>query len=145
MATSITITGIAEAKSFVTDLPANVAKQTILQMSQIAFTSMQDGAGRHRKTGNLFASLYNRQIPDGRQVGHDEQRAPYAPFVVFGTKPHKIYPKDKKALRWVTGNGFVFAKFVNHPGYRGDNYLETAAADAVREMPKIVDTIIKGN
>src|SRR6202162_108876 len=40
--------------------------------------------------------------------------ASYAPFVEFGTKPHTIYPKDKKALFW-PGASHPVAK-VNHPG-----------------------------
>jgi hypothetical protein len=88
--------------------------------------------------------VFNRAIPNGREVGHDGQRAPHAEFVLFGTRPHIIRPKDKKALRWVSGNGFVFARVVNHPGYLGDNYLETAATDAIKAMPGIVDQAIKG-
>src|ERR1700719_525659 len=40
--------------------------------------------------------------------------ASYAPFVEFGTKPHVILPKDKKALYW-PGASHPVAK-VNHPG-----------------------------
>jgi hypothetical protein len=124
-------------------LPANLERTAILRMSQVAFDAMQDGAARHSKKGDLFASIYNRAIPKGREVGHDPQRAPHALFVVFGTKPHVIRPKTKKALRWVSGNGFAFAGKVNHPGYRGDNYLQRAADEAVRQMPAIINAAIK--
>jgi hypothetical protein len=124
-------------------LPANLERTAILRMSQIAYDQMQDGARSHSKKGDLFASIYNRAIPKGREVGHDPQRAPHALFVVFGTKPHVIRPKTKKALRWVSGNGFAFAGKVNHPGYRGDNYLQRAADEAVRQMPAIINAAIK--
>ncbi len=38
--------------------------------------------------------------------------------------------KIGQVLRWASGNGFVFAKIVHHPGYKGDPYL-TRARDAI--------------
>ena len=47
----------------------------------------------------------------------------YAPHVEFGTKPHDIRPRSKKALSWISHqvfdvawSGRVFAKIVHHPG-----------------------------
>ncbi len=34
----------------------------------------------------------------------------------YGTKPHIIRPKDRKALRIPTEEGYVFAKQIDHPG-----------------------------
>ena len=66
-------------------------------MSQVAYDAMQTGAARHTKTGVLFQSIYNRSAgPERREVGHDPQRAPYAPFVIFGTRPHRIAPKKRR-------------------------------------------------
>lgn len=145
MATTIRIDGLAESTVEIRELPPTVARQTILGMSQLAYDGMQAGAGRHNKTGALFQSVYNRALaPLQRQVGHDAQRAPHAVFLLHGSRPHKIAPKDKKALRWVSGNGFVFARTVNHPGYRGDNYLEDAADAAIRGMAELVDRAMKG-
>lgn len=139
------ITGVNVAQTWVRDLPPNVAKDVVLRMSQIAYDAVQLGADRHTKTGALFQSVYNRQIPNGREVGHDPTRAPYAQFVIFGTRPHVIRPKNKKALRWPAGAGFRFAKFVNHPGYRGDDYMTTAADYAVRQFANLVDQSLKDN
>jgi hypothetical protein len=58
--------------------------------------------------------------------------------VLFGTKPHKIMPKDKKVLRWAGPGGFVFAKVVNHPGYEGDHYLNDAADKAINQFAEIL-------
>jgi len=143
MAISVTIQGLDGVIVELGKFGPQLAKRVVLDMSQIAYDSMQSGASRHSKKGDLFASVYNRAVPGGREVGHDPARAPHAPFVVFGSRPHVIRPKDKKALRWVSGNGFIFAKFVHHPGYRGDNYLETSASDAIKAMPGIVDRAIK--
>jgi hypothetical protein len=43
--------------------------------------------------------------------------AAHAPFVEFGTKPHTINARFRKALKIpVQGNGFIFRRFVRHPG-----------------------------
>ena len=140
----ITITGLAEAQKFVTDVPQVIARRVILDMSQIAYDRMQEGAGRHTKTGALFDSVYNKSLsPLSRQVGHDERRAPHARFILHGTKDHKVAPKDKKALRWAGNGKFFFSKGHMVKGIVADNYLETAAAEAVRQMPAIVDRAMK--
>ncbi len=53
--------------------------------------------------------------------------APYARFVDQGTRPHKIRPRRRKALRWAVEGGFAFAKVVNHPGTRPRRFFERAA------------------
>lgn len=141
----VSFTGISEVTGTLQRLPAAFQKDTILRMSQVAYDVAQVGAGRHNKTGALFQSLYNRSIPNGREVGHDTGRAPHAIFVQLGTRPHVIMPNKKKALRWSSGGKFFFAGKVNHPGYRGDAYLIDAATQAVRQFAAIVDTALKEN
>jgi len=48
--------------------------------------------------------------------------ASYAPHVEFGTKPHVIVPKDKKALYWPGAAHPV--KRVNHPGSKPNQFME---------------------
>lgn len=143
MSLFIKFEGLSEASGTLRRLPAALEKKTILRLSQVAYDEAQRGAGRHNKTGALFQSLFNRAIPNGREVGHDPQRAPHAIFVLLGTRPHVIRPKNKKALRWASGGRFFFAGKVNHPGYRGDAYLINAATLAVREFSKILDQALK--
>lgn len=128
------------------DLPKRSKDRVIARMSEIAYDAVRDGAGRHRKTGNLQNSVFNRPIKGGREVGHDgdflrrtASNVDYSLFVLFGTRPHEIKPRRKKALRWTSGGNFVFAKLVNHPGYIGDNYLFRAADDAVGNLPRLID------
>lgn len=137
--------GLSEVTGTLQRLPAGFEARTIELMSQKAYDTAQVGAGRHNKTGSLFQSLYNRSIPNGREVGHDTSRAPHAIFVQLGTRPHEIRPRKKKALRWASGGGFFFAGKVNHPGYRGDAYLIQAATDAVRQFAAVVDQAFKEN
>jgi hypothetical protein len=71
------------------------------------------------------------------EIYHDLKAAPHALFVHWGTKPHLIKPKNKKALRWAGPNGWVFAQIVHHPGYKGDPYLENARSSVVRGFTRI--------
>jgi len=151
MGFQIKINGLEVATAFVAELPAKLEKRVLLGMSQIAYDAMQRGADEHTKTGKLFQSVYNRAIPNGREVGHDPALTrtdfaggmSYSVFVNFGTRPHKIRPKNKKALRWAGPGGFIFATEVNHPGYIGDNYTGRAALDAVRQFDRIVSAAIQ--
>lgn len=120
-------------------------KDVILRMSQIAYDEVQAGAGRHFDTGALFQSTFNRKTLNGRSVGHDSNRAPHAMYVIFGTRPHVIRPKDKKALRWAVPGGFAFAKEVNHPGYRGDDYFTKARDEAIDGIGAVVATTLRNN
>jgi hypothetical protein len=135
--------GLNETARELPQISENLRKPVILGLSQVAYDSAQRGAARHNKTGALVQSLFNRAIPEGRQVGHDAQRAPHAIFVNFGTKPHVIKPKTKNALRWSAGGRFHFARIVHHPGYIGDNYIFAAADEAVRQFERIVDAALK--
>ncbi len=87
-------------------------------------------ADSHRDTGNMRNSIFvlkqGNASHRARTIGVDLNKAHYAYYVTFGFKPFTIKPKNKKALRWVSGNGFKFAKFVNHPGYKGSPILEPA-------------------
>lgn len=143
MAITVKVVGIETVKAELLQLPQTLERSVIRQMAQAAFEVSYRGADSHTKTGKLAMSLFNRAIPKGREVGHDPTVAPHALFVQFGTRPHKIRPKNKKALRWAGPNGFTFAREVNHPGYRGDPYLNRAADDAIRRFSSFVDNAIK--
>lgn len=56
--------------------------------------------------------------------------APYAGFVIAGTSPHPIYPKNVKALHWDD----VFALHVNHPGTQPDPFPQRAIDHLLPEL-----------
>lgn len=143
MAITVTVQGVEKLITDLAKLTPAIERSVILRMSQVAYDSAQAGAGRHSKTGALFRSLYNRSIPKGREVGHDPQMAPHALFVNFGTRPHKIYPKKKKLLRWAANGRWYSKHEVNHPGYLGDNYMQRAADESIRQFRAIVDAATK--
>lgn len=94
------------------------------------FEVISNAVDQHTKTGALIQSLINNF--DGRtyEITHQLQRAPHALYVHFGSRPHKIAPKNRKALRFARGGVFAFAKSVQHPGYKGDPYFVTSAPRA---------------
>lgn len=110
----------------------------VRDLAQVVYDETQEGADRHTKTGALFQSVFNRATRTGRAIGHDTKRAPHAAFVLFGTRAHEIRPKGKKAIRWAGPGGFIFAKVVKHPGYKGDQYLDAAADKAIAQFSEIL-------
>lgn len=120
------------------DIDANLKTQVVGRLADAVLKDVERGADRHTKTGALFRSIRMRSVQGGYVIEHDLQHAPHAIFVHWGTRPHDIKPKNKKALRWPSGGNFVFAKFVKHPGYQGDPYFVRAAADAPRHFNDII-------
>ncbi len=114
-----------------------IQTQRVGRLANQVFDDVQAGADAHTQTGALADSVQMRSIKDGYEIFHDLQRAPHALFVHWGTRPHVIKPKHKKSLRWVSGNQFIFAQFVNHPGYKGDPYMVRAATDAKDHFEKL--------
>jgi hypothetical protein len=113
-----------------------------------------------RKTGNLGRTIRlgtvseeSVQILAGGQLG-----VGYARVVEYGSKPHDIYPRRKKALFFTTkgssarltgsvrskyrnataeqrrAGGVVFSKHVRHPGTKPNPFLRPAAERAVQEL-----------
>lgn len=75
------------------------------------------------RTGFLLQSFGSVISPLTAIWGPDRAyRTSYSRFVEFGTKPHVIVPKDKKALYWPGAAHPV--RRVNHPGSRANPYME---------------------
>lgn len=135
--------GLEQIRATFARLVPETQRQVVRGLADVAFATAQDQVDTHTKTGALARSLRLQSDGEGGWlIGHDQQMAPYAPFVHWGTRPHTIKPRDKKVLRWPSGQGgktgFVFARFVRHPGYEGDAWLVKAADEAVRQFDAIV-------
>lgn len=51
--------------------------------------------------------------------------APYAKFVDQPTKPHRIFPRGARVLRWFgEGGSPIFAAYVLHPGTKGVFFIK---------------------
>lgn len=97
-----------------------------------SLTAIQEDAIRdHRfisRSGRLESSIEQQLNPNdssGKVFLDTSQGAFYGPWIHQGTKPHNIYPKTRKSLRWPTanGSGFVFSRRVHHPGTAADLFL----------------------
>ena len=139
----VNVQGLEQVRAQFQRLVPEVRDQVLKGLAQVAFDAAQQQVDTHTQTGALARSLFLR--PDGESawiIGHNQQHAPHALFVHWGTRPHPIRPKDKKALRWPGGQGagtrFLFAQFVRHPGYEGDPWLVKAADNAVQQFDAIV-------
>lgn len=111
-----------------------------------------------RKTGNLARTIRVAEVDEARQsvrvTAGGTGLVGYAADVEFGTRPHVIVPRNKKALAWgsksaKTGKATTrrlsgslrkgsvassFARRVNHPGTRARPYLRPGAEQALREV-----------
>lgn len=90
------------------------------------------------RTGRLRASeRYSRTFHGDSLRLEFTANTPYAPYPIWGTRPHIIEPKAARALHWVNGSGSHFARIVHHPGNRPNNFPERVMAelsDSVKQL-----------
>lgn len=135
MKVSVSTAGIDEARRAMLRV-ANLPGVALARTAESVEEFVEGQAAKHSKKGALVASIYLRRVGESYEIGHDAQRAPHALFVHWGTRPHKIEPKNKKALRWAGGGVFFFAKRINHPGNKADPWMVRASAYAPREFDR---------
>lgn len=89
-------------------------------------------------TGRLRSSIYyeltrNVNFESNVRVG---SRVNYARWVHEGSGPHIIRPNPPRQFLRFPGRsgGMVFARQVNHPGYRGNPFLRDAAIEEVARL-----------
>ena len=59
-------------------------------------------------------------------------RHPAALYVVYGARPHQIRPRRPGGvLRFTMGGRVVYAKYVNHPGNKPNDFLQQALRAAL--------------
>jgi hypothetical protein len=65
--------------------------------------------------------------PGGEFRGVIRSSHPASIYLVNGTRPHQIRPRNPNGvLRFTVGGQVVYAKLVNHPGTRRNDYLRDA-------------------
>lgn len=142
MKITTTITGAEAVRRMLLRLGSTLAAKALAQTAVDVERFVERAAGKHNITGALVQSIRKRRAGDGWVIDHDLQRAPHAVFVHWGTRPHVIRAKNKKALRWVKGGAFAFAKAVNHPGTKADPWMVRAAALAPLMFRARVESLI---
>ena len=144
------ITGEANLNARLSQLSeAAFFDRLLADVAQRLFDYVEHGVQAHTRPNGL--GMLERSIGSGPEnignrtyvVKSDGQISPYNVFVHFGARPHDIKPKDRKALRWVSGSSFVFSKFVRHPGYKGDPFMVTAVDNVLRDFNSMVSSHLK--
>jgi len=69
--------------------------------------------------------------------------AEYGKWIEFGTPPHIISPKNKKALKFKVGGKEVIVKKVKHPGTRPNPFVRTAINTKLQNI--IIEELIKAS
>lgn len=141
---TVSLSGDAEVRAMLAKIDA-IGKSEALALTAVDVESyVRKEADKHTKTGALIQSVFSRrENATTYRVGHDLQRAPYALFVHWGAKPHVIVPREKKALRWASGDHFIFARSVNHPGNKPDTWMLRAADSVPRIFFEHVDALLR--
>ena len=62
-------------------------------------------------------------------------------WVEFGTPPHVITPKDKKALKFKGEDGDIIVKKVRHPGTRPNPFIRNTIQNKLRNI--IIEEVLK--
>lgn len=89
-------------------------------------------------TGNLQGATSIDNLSDyEKRIYVNEGIAPYAIYVIKGTKPHDIYPVDAHALYWPGADHPV--KHVSHPGNEANDYFQTGVDNAQSDIQSAVD------
>lgn len=119
-----------------------VEKNTRFAIKESISEIQDEARTKHRfksRTGSLERAIQTRFYNMTGEVFLNTAIADYAPFVHQGTSPHKIFPKNKKSLRFTKGGKWIFAKHVNHPGTEKDAFL----FDALKSKKSLINEIFK--
>lgn len=85
------------------------------------------------RTGALRASIHMRHSKDPRgQYVKIGSPLPYARMHHEGTKPHMIYPRKARHLRFVKRGQVIYANAVRHPGTKANKYLTDPMRRVIR-------------
>ena len=144
----VKVTGIEESIKNLTKYSHKFSENVLIDVTEDIYDNAKKNIAPHSKTGRMENNLSMRvqkraltaqvYIEDsGIMAEWNGKGINYALFVHFGTKAHTIEPKNKKALRWASVGGFVFAKRVEHPGYKGDPFATNAARKTMLSIDKI--------
>lgn len=105
----------------------------------------QGGEAGGRKPGTFRDSFsYRSQAASGSLLITFRSSDPIAPFVINGTRPHMIAPRNAKVLHFhTTAGGSVFAARVHHPGTRANFFASRAIMPLLPEIQTSFSTIMR--
>lgn len=109
------------------------AMQNIMPHSKS--TRMEQNLDFRVHKADLSGEVYIQN--DGMMVNWKGKPTNYALFVHFGTKSHRVAPKNKKALRWGGPNGFIFSRGHEVSGIKADPFMTNALKKTFGDLNKI--------
>lgn len=118
---SADITKLAEALRTTAKRSEATTQQVLVESANFLLTEMEIRVPV--ATGELRESLGVRVEPNRVLVGPS---AKHAPYVEFGTGPHVIKARNKKALAFKAGGQTVVVRQVNHPGTKAQPFVKPA-------------------
>jgi Bacteriophage HK97-gp10, putative tail-component len=90
-----------------------------------------------RKGGRLRDSIrYERETAVGSVTMLFTANTPYAGFVIEGTGPHVIAASAARALQFEMDGAVTYARRVNHPGTKANDFPERALGGLATEKLK---------
>lgn len=106
------------------------ARQTLGQGVALALAHAKATQSFHDRTGELRRSITRGQR--GTWQHFIRAGAKHAAYVEYGTKPHRIEARHRKALRYVQHGDIRFRRGVNHPGTKPRHFMDDAATVGAR-------------
>jgi hypothetical protein len=145
------VVGVGKVIKKLKRLGSEYPKEFIARATHDLHDNAVKNASKHTKSGRLENNIEMRITNDSGEIYIANagmvkkwrgKHVNYGIFVHFGSKPHIIKPKHKKALRWGGSSVFHFAKSVKHPGYKGDPFMYNALKTTQRKLNQIAKDII---
>ncbi|BCD59624.1 MULTISPECIES: hypothetical protein [unclassified Nitratiruptor] len=167
----VEIQGLSELQTLFKKLDKDSKCDLITTLLNKTHDLAKKNMAKHHKTGKMEHNLYKKKSgcdtavvgisDEGMMVDWKGKSINYALFVHFGSQPHFIHPRFKKALRWSKDSNvyhsdyrakdrvqektiFAFAKAVRHPGYKGDPFLYDALDEASSDVNQIFGRFVDG-
>lgn len=123
------------------EFPEETTKQ-LRSGLEIAVRDIQEYASDHHnytsRSGNLERKGIVTKVEGNVGMVMLNPSVPYAQYVHEGTRRHKIRIKRKRSLRRPAGDGFRFAKSINHPGTAPDQFLYEAATAQEKHVQEVL-------
>lgn len=97
----------------------------------------QAPVGQGPNAGRLRDQIRSQRTLTGSSITiRYTSNTPYTGYVLHGTQPHMIRPRNAQVLHWVNASGGHFARFVNHPGTKPNKFPARAITPLVPELRK---------
>ncbi len=105
----------------------DLKKNAVSLSTELSKTMAHKGASYMRKLTKV-----DIEVKDGEILAESPQWI----FLNYGTRPHKIRPKNAKVLRFFPAGASVavYSTYVNHPGTKKQGFVQATTAYITREI-----------